>query len=281
MRKRDLFVAPMEDMGAKQMFQDETVRKYFISAVLEIPVEEIRSARLTSTNLLRRWRKDKEGIMDISVELNDDSVIIIEVQVAEYKHWDKRNLYYLARKYTDGMESGEDYTKLKRSISICVLDFNFLKTEKCHSKFLFRDEDGNVYTDVMEIHIVEINKATQADKAINEWIKLFRCRSEEELTMLETKNPGIKIAIEQLKQMSLRRAIREEREYRLKQRRDRNAREEFVYDKGKTEGKLEGKLEGKIEAVDNLRGNLKLDLDTACHMIGITAKEYHDAKSDR
>jgi len=232
MRKRDLFVAPMEDMGAKQMFRDETVRKYFISAVLEIPVEEIRSARLAPTSLLRRWRKDKEGIMDISVELNDDSVIIIEVQVAEYKHWDKRNLYYLARKYTDGMESGEDYTKLKRSISICVLDFNFLKTEKCHSKFLFRDEDGNVYTDVVEIHIVEINKATQADKAINEWIKLFRCRSEEELAMLETKNPGIKIAIEQLKQMSLRKAIREEREYRLKQRRDRNAREEFVYDKG-------------------------------------------------
>lgn len=252
-----ILVFPMDDIGAKKIFQEEEVRRRFISAVLSIPLEEIRSTRLLNTHLLRRFRRDKEGIVDIIIELNDDTKIIIEIQVEKYKNWDGRNLYYLSKAFIEGVGTGEDYKKLKKCVSISVLDFNYLQTEKRHSHFMWRDEEGNIYTDLLEIHIIEINKlpgdsVTKEDEAINEWIALFQCRKEEELEMLKTRtsNPGILTAIEVLREMSLSKAIKEEWEYRQKQRRDRHAREEFVYDSGVSAGRELGLEQGIEQGIE-------------------------------
>ena len=65
----------------KELFRNPVIRKYFISVVLNIPVEMIRSTRLLNTYLWRRYRYQKQGILDVLVELNDDTKINIELQV--------------------------------------------------------------------------------------------------------------------------------------------------------------------------------------------------------
>lgn len=239
---KEKIVLPLEDIGAKLMFNEEIVRKCFISAALKIPLKKIRSARLVNSHLLRRFRNDKEGIVDIEIELNDDTIILIEIQVAEYQCWDGRSLYYLSKAFIDTISRGQDYSKLKRCISINVLDFNLLQTGNCHTEFKWRDAQGNGYTDLQEIHIIEINKETEQDPAIREWVELFRCRKKEELEMLKarTENPGIRTAIDVLREMSLSKMIKAEWDYRQKQWRDRRAREGFVYDQGKAEGIEQG-----------------------------------------
>lgn len=274
----------MDDAGAKRIFQIEEVRKRFLSATLELPLSEIKSTRILNTHLLRRWKKDKEGIVDILIELNDQTKVIIEIQVAEIKYWDNRNLYYLARTFCDGITSGENYTELKKCISISILDFDYLRNGKCHSKFLFRDEKGEIYSELLEVHIIDINNTTEENEEIKEWAELFRCRRKEELEKLnaKTKNPGIKAAIGELKEMSLSKTLRAEWEYHLKQRRDRVAREEFVYDEGAAYGRMKGKeegiVEGKIEAVDRIRKELHLDLEKACSIMEISVEEYQRIK---
>ena len=49
----------------------------------------------------------------------------------------------------------------------------------------------------------------------------------------KTKNPGIIVAIEALREMSLSKTLKAEWDFYLKQRRDRSARDEFVRDEGK------------------------------------------------
>ena len=89
-----MFIPPKSDIGMKELFYNATVRKYFISDMLDIPATQIRSVRLRNT-FLRRLRHQKQGILDVCIELNDESKINIEIQVRIYKYWDRRQLFYL------------------------------------------------------------------------------------------------------------------------------------------------------------------------------------------
>lgn len=42
-------ISPKYDYCAKELFRNEVVRNHFLSDVLEIPMEEIRSSRLLNT----------------------------------------------------------------------------------------------------------------------------------------------------------------------------------------------------------------------------------------
>lgn len=51
-----------DDASFKYLFLNETVRLHFISDVLGIPLEEIRSVRLANTFLWKRYFREKQGI---------------------------------------------------------------------------------------------------------------------------------------------------------------------------------------------------------------------------
>ena len=75
------------DYAFKHLFLNEAVRRYFISDALGIPLEEIHSARLANTFLWKRYWKQKQGILDVVVELNDDSKVNIELQIEMISYW--------------------------------------------------------------------------------------------------------------------------------------------------------------------------------------------------
>ena len=132
--------------------------------------------------------------------------------------------------------------------------------------------------------IIEINKVNRQEEDIYEWIELFKCKREEELEMLKgkTNNPGILVAIDALREMSLSKALKAEWDFYLKQRRDRNARDEFVRDEVISIGKAEGKAVGKAVSVEQIMKKMNLDLKTACDIIGISVEEYDAVrKQDR
>ena len=222
------------DFSFKYLFQNETVRRYFISDVLEIPLEEIRSVRLANTFLWKRYWKQKQGILDVVVELNNDSKVNIELQIEVLSYWDKRSLFYLSKLFTEGLLSGQKYEKLKRCICISILGFNLDDCPEYHKVYRLRDEKGHEFSDMLEIHVIELNKPLSGAGQMDEWILLFNARTEEELEMLETKtkNVGIIEAIKEVREMSLVKTLRLLHEARLKEIRDRNAREDYVRSEG-------------------------------------------------
>lgn len=237
----------------REVFACENVRKQFLSDVLGIPLESITAARLVTPHLWRRYRNQKPGILDMALELNDDIKVNVELQIRRQKYWIKRQLFYLAKMYEEDLRIGQNYGKLKRCISIGILDFQLLEGEKYHSVYRVRDEYGEELTGLWEIHIIELRKSLQGSE-VDDWIRLFNAKSDEELDMLAAKNKGLAEASEVIKRMSLRKTLRYWYEAHLKAVRDRYGEDEYIRDLGREEGREEGKAEGKAEAVLELLG---------------------------
>lgn len=116
----------------RYLMQNPLVRRHFVSDVLDIPAEEIRSVRLASPFLWKRFFRQKQGILDILLLLNGDTKINIELQIKIIRYWDRRSLFYLSKTFTEDLLLGEKYTKLKRCVSVSILDFNLSNDPDYH-----------------------------------------------------------------------------------------------------------------------------------------------------
>ena len=83
-------IPPKHDECIKEIFRNKVVLKHFISDILGIPVEEIRSVRLINTFLWRKYRGQKLGILDVLAELDGEAKVNIEIQLKIVAYWDRR-----------------------------------------------------------------------------------------------------------------------------------------------------------------------------------------------
>lgn len=149
--------------------------------------------------------------------------------------------------FTEGLLSGQKYDKLKKCICISILDFNLDERSEYHKVYRLRDDTGAEFSDMLEIHVVELNKTLSGTNRMDDWIRLFNVRTEEELEMLEagTNHLGILEAIKEVRIMSLGKYLRLLHEAHLKEVRDRAAREDYVRREGWDAGHSEGRSEGE------------------------------------
>lgn len=265
-------IVPLKyDFCIKEIMDNEIVRKHFISDVLNIPLEDIKDVRMVNTFLWKRFRKQKQGILDIQLELNDNTKINIEMQVEQKAHWKTRTVFYLAKMFTADLRRGEAYKKAKKCIAITVLDFNVIQNEEYHNVYLLRNAQSDIYTDMLELHTIELKKAPNREQPVplDEWHSLFNAETEEELDMIQskTKNLGIVEAIKELKEVSLTDRLRMEHEQRLKAKRDREAEDEFVYLQGKDEGIKIAEQKGIESFINAFRRNGYTDEQIAAELM--------------
>lgn len=281
-------IVPLKyDFCMKEVMENETVRKYFISDVLEIPLDDIKSVRMMNPFLWKRYRKEKLGILDIQLILNDDTKINIEMQVKYHTYWRTRTVFYLAKMFTADLRRGEAYKKAKKCVAITILDFKLDEREAYHNVYMLRDKNGNLYTDILELHTIELTKSPNKDQPnpLDEWHSLFNAKTEEELDVIssKTKNKGILEAVREVKEISLTDKIRYEYELRLKAKRDREAEDEFVYGQGREDGiKIgqEKEKERNIEIlISTLRGHGLTDAQIALDLMekyGLSKEEAEE-----
>ena len=81
--------------------------------------------------------------------------------------------------------------RLRKCISIGILDFKLTEESRYHRKYTLRGEDGAVYPDLFEIHTIELGKPLSGDDVIDDWIRLFNAEDEEDLAMIKRKSLGI------------------------------------------------------------------------------------------
>ena len=114
--------------------------------------------------------EEKEIIMDILVETQSGEQIDIEMQIGTTKDLMNRFLYYLSKLVVRGLEKGEDYGKLKKSIVIVILrDTYFPESEPPHSCFMLKSrETGKILSEMMQLHILELGKYQWEEKEAEE-----------------------------------------------------------------------------------------------------------------
>ena len=182
----DFIMLPTVDFCFKELMRNEKVRKGIIAALLGVRPEEIKETRLLPTILRKEYEDDKYGILDVRVEMHDGTQIDFEMQVAEFDFWKKRIVFYLSKMVTDQIHKGDDYDKIQKCIHVSILDFvHFPEDNRYYRKITFCDtKTGEIYTDIMEIHVLELGKLPpedQNEEGIIRWMRFLNAKSRKEL----------------------------------------------------------------------------------------------------
>ena len=241
---------PKIDFCFKELMEFAEVRRGFIAAVLGISPEEVVSTELKPTHLRVKHQKDKLGILDVHVILNGEIQIDMEIQVAQFLFWRERSLFYLSKMYSDVILAGEGYQVLGKCIHVGILDFIlFEEDEEYYSCFhLWEDKRRRIYSDKLEIHIVELPKLAEREypeTALLKWARFFNAEKKEEFEMVAKTDPHIQKAYDQLLYMSGNEEKRLLYEARQKAINDYNTQMYSNWHDGYSEGEKRGYREGE------------------------------------
>ena len=115
--------------------------------------------------------------------------------------------------------------------------------DRCYRKITFCDtKTGEIYTDIMEIHVLELGKLPpedQNEEGIIRWMRFLNAKSRKELKEMAKQDEYFGEAYEKLERLSADEKKRLEYETRLKYKRDKYAQLHYATRIGREEGQNE------------------------------------------
>ena len=259
---------PKMDFVFKNIFGSEkhpNILISFLNATLK-PKDLITEVEIKNTDLNKGYIEDKFSRLDVKATTSNDEIINIEIQLKNEYNMIKRSLYYWSKLYSEQLNEGEDYSLLKRTICINILNFKYLKTRMFHSVYRMKEIHTNEeLSDIEEIHFIEIPKledGSDEKDMLVAWIEFLKNPESEKVRSLEMSVDEIREAKDELIKMSNDDTQRELYEMREKTLRDKisalNEAERKGIKKGREEGRKEGEQNKAIEIAKSL---IKLGLD--------------------
>ena len=255
----NFIMLPTVDFCFKELMKNPKVRKGFVGAILGKDPKMIRKTILVPTDLQKESEDDKLGILDVLVELDDGVKMNIEMQVPYFEFWTNRVLFYISKVYTGQIKKGDDYDRLRKCIHVSILDFiHFPQDQRCYRKIVLCDaETKEQYTDLMELHILELKKLPEQDQnegGIICWMRFLGGKRREEFEDMAKKDEYIEEAYDELKKLSLDEQKRLEYELREKAIRDHNSLMRSAQRLGQKQGEEIGEKQGERLALKRLVG---------------------------
>ena len=136
------------------------------------------------------------------------------------------------------------------------------------------------YSDLLELHIIELRKTLMGNSRIDDWIRLFNAETEEDLHMIKTKNAGVQRAKYVLQEMSLTEAMRDALESYRKKRMDRKSEDAYVYDQGKEAGEQIGIERGKQAEIFSSVQEGDYSAERGAQKMGISVHEFRNCMEE-
>ena len=287
---------PKMDFVFKNIFGSEkhpNILISFLNATLK-PKDLITAVEIKNTDLNKGYIEDKFSRLDVKATTSNNEIINIEIQLKNEYNMIKRSLFYWSKLYSDQLNEGEDYSVLKRTICINILNFKYLKTRKFHSGYRLKEIYSNEeLTDVAEIHFIEIPKleeGTDEKDMLVAWIEFLKNPESEKVRSLEMSIDEIREAKDELIRMSNDDTQRELYEMRAKTLKDKisalNEAERKGLKKGRQEVIKEGLQKGiqegeKSKAIEIAKSliNIGLDKETISKSTGLDLNEIEKLMS--
>ncbi len=266
---RNVISAKLDIIFKKIFTENEDMLHSFVASMLEIPQERIKEIKITNPELPPETLTGKFSRLDLSLKV-DDKLVNVEIQVKNDADYRDRTLFYWAKLYSSELKSGEDYSELKQTITINIINFNMFNTDDYHTEVAAMIKGtGEVFSDKFSIHFFELKKVGRKPNPNNSrelWLQFINADSEEEFEMISQTNvPIMKKAVNVIYDMSEDTKIREIARLREKALHDeasalKNAKAEGMAEgievgvvKGRAEGKAEGKAEERANAIIRMR----------------------------
>ena len=232
---------------------NESVLKDFLEALLKI---EIKRIKITNPEIIPYEKGEKRGLLDIKAEINDGTMLDVEMQMKNERNTEERATEYMGKMISEQLQVGEDYQNLKKSIVIFITNYNFLKRNSYHSvgrmKFdktiedeyvnMGYDKEDEVASKYIEVHYIELPKFKKKELSkftkLDQWMCIFT-QNKEGIMLAEKENKEIKRAINTLDFLSKDPKERERHNSIVMAEYNRLVSEHNFFEDGKKEGKLE------------------------------------------
>ena len=260
-KQEDFIMLPTVDFCFKELMQNDNIRKNIIAALLNVPSSEVENTELMPTILRKESKDDKYGILDVRVRLKDGEQIDFEMQVEAFDCWANRSVYYLSKMYAGEIKEGEGYDCLKKCIHVSILAYNHFQDDKeCYRRIVFCDaKTGKEYTDLMEMHILELSKLPPEEKnetSLLQWMRFLGGKTRKDFEEMAKKNSELEEAYDVLDKLSADEKKRLEYETRQRAIRDYNigmlTAERRGIEAGRKIGREEGRAEGETLGVSRI-----------------------------
>ncbi|HIL77904.1 MAG: Rpn family recombination-promoting nuclease/putative transposase [Methyloprofundus sp.] len=172
-------INPRVDFAFKKLFGSEENKDLLISLINAIisDEEQIVEVELKNPYNLADYRAGKMSILDIKAKSEQGRWFNVEMQISEDYNFDKRAIYYWAKLVTEQLSEGMMFKELKKTISINIMDFNFIPDiEEMHNCYKIINtatgKDDKLH-DIFELHYVELRKFKKSyqeiDSALDRW----------------------------------------------------------------------------------------------------------------
>ena len=172
-------INPRVDFAFKKLFGSEENKDLLMSLINAIVSEEeqVVEVELKNPYNLADYRAGKMSILDIKAKAENGRWFNVEMQISEDYNFDKRAIYYWAKLVTEQLSEGRMFNELKKTISINILDFNFIpdntEVHNCYKIINTATGKDDKLHDIFELHYVELRKFTkhneQVISALDRW----------------------------------------------------------------------------------------------------------------
>ncbi len=252
-------INPRVDFAFKKLFGSEENKDLLLSLINAILVEQdsIAEIELKNPYNLADYYAGKMSILDIKARDEKGRWLNIEMQIGQDLNFDKRAIYYWSKLVTEQLSEGMMFRELKKTISINILDFNFVPGEQeLHNIYKIINtrtwQDDNLH-DLFELHYIELRKFRKTYQEISttldRWVtfltrahELDKARIPKELLI----DPSIVKAIEVVDRM-FNEEERDVYEVRMEALADMESKIVSAMEEGRAKGRMEGQEEGRME----------------------------------
>lgn len=183
-------IVPSIDYVFKKILGYEGSEKAIKGLVSNILGREIVSINFKENpNMEKNILSEKFSQLDIKATLDSNIICDIEIQMKNHENFFERMLFYWSKLYSKSLRKGQSYSKLKKTISILILNFDppeFKELKEFHSewKILETKCSNIVLTDYLEFHIISLEKlekmisenvVTNENEKLVIWSKFLLC----------------------------------------------------------------------------------------------------------
>jgi len=181
----------------------------FLNAVLRLDgLDKIKDVSFEEKQLdVTLLTSEKLSILDLHVVTETSININVEIQLINQYNMIKRTVFYLSKMILSQLKKGEDYSALSRTITINILDFNYLEEDNFINNYLYHNKiTKKILSDLCEIIFIELPKFNNTHKIYNDklhkWLTFLANPSGKEIQDMAKTDSEIKEAMDVLYNIS-------------------------------------------------------------------------------
>jgi predicted transposase/invertase (TIGR01784 family) len=187
-------LSPKDDRIFRMFFATRPdLLRSLLASVVKLPGDDLEEITVIDPHVYPERSGGKFGVLDIKIRVRSKNTVDVEMQKEKIAHLRQRVVYYISGMVREQVVSGDDYEDIRRVISVIITNHPVIPEDGAyhHRYTLYDPETRSEFTDLIEVHVLELPKLPKEDDGSDlwTWMKFLTSETKEELRMIAEKSP--------------------------------------------------------------------------------------------